>query len=273
MNAAAMNGRSHYDASATRPAENSRYAFLLRAVAINDTEPLPPMWRGPVNITPDMPTKTKAYWARWNPTLVAFDGSLRKRAIETLRLAGVPEINLDAPLSAGVEAAIIEITNGRRRELEDLNGRSVIDGLRRGTPFSGELFSRELCARVIVAAGRALGSPGHKATAKYLNDGARGYLTRDHVGRADARWNKMLERLLRATRHLHVYVGAPESVVVELLAADAVHIRALDIVYRDARAHPELRKHRGEDLAVVIHDKFDINEIIYRAAKIVQPNW
>src|SRR5437879_3159169 len=112
MNAAAMNGRSHYDASATRPAENSRYAFLLRAVAINDTEPLPPMWRRPVEVTQGMTSSERAYWARWNPTLAAFDGGLRKRAIETLRLAGVPEINLNAPLSAGVEAAVIEITNG-----------------------------------------------------------------------------------------------------------------------------------------------------------------
>jgi hypothetical protein len=232
--------------------------------AINDVEPKLPPWCGPVEITEDMRPVVKAYHARHNPTLAAIEDGLRKSAIESLRRAGVPEANLIAPLNSEVESLVQELVEGCRLALRHRKESVTDDILQRDAPFDGEHFNRELCARVIAATGRALGSPGHETTAKYLNDGlpyGKQGLTRHHVLRAGGRWNKMLERIIKMTGR-----SLPVSVLVELLVDDQVTVHALDIVYQYARARPEFRMHRGEDLARAIHNQFDLNERVHRAA-------
>jgi hypothetical protein len=262
-----MSGRRRYDVSAARPARESLLGFQLVGFAINDTEPKPEPWWGRIEITQGMPLAVKAYWERWNSALAVFEDGFRKRAIEALQLAGMPGAHLNAPLSSELEAVIRDITNGYRLELKQLGERSTADVLKRDTPFDDEgRFSRELCARVIVAAGRALGSPGHETTAKYLNGGlpsGKKGLTRDHVGRANKSHDRMLERLIRATWRSSL---ATPEMLAQLMFADRVTAHALDIVYRQARARPEFKMLRGEDLAWAVHTRFDLNERIHRAA-------
>ena len=262
-----MSDNRHRDCLVTRPAKESRYAFLLMSFAINDVEPTLPPWSGPVKITQDMEPVVKAYHERWNPILAVFEDGFRKQAIEGLRRAGVPETNLVAPLNSEAEAVIRDLTNGYRLELRYLSEKNASDVLQRNAPFDGERYARELCARVITATGYALGSPGHEMTAKYLNaglpSGERG-LTRHHVRRAGESCRKMWERLIRAIAGSSL--GLPVSAIVELMDADRVTVGALDLVYRQARTRSEFRMRRGEDLAWAIHNQFDLNERIHRAA-------
>ena len=261
-----MSDNRHYEALTAKPARESMYGFLLMGIAISDTELKPAPWWGQIKITQDTAPAEKAYCERWNPILAVFDNGFRKQAIEGLRLAGVPEARLFSPLSTEVEALIRDLTNGYRLELKYLQERCTNDILKRSLPFDGERFSRELCARVIVAAGHALGSPGHEATAKYLNGGlppGEKGLTRDHVGRATKSHDKMLERLIKATWRSPL--ATPASLA-QLTFADIELVHHLDTVYRHARARPEFKRLRGVDLALAIHAQFDLNQRLHRAA-------
>jgi hypothetical protein len=210
----------------------------------------------------------KAYHARHNPTLAAIEDGLRKSAIESLRCAGMPEANLTAPINLEVGTLVQELVEGCRLALRYRWESITDDILQRSAPLDGERYNRELCARVIAATGHALGSPGHETTAEYLNDGipsGKPGLKRHHVMRAVGRWNKMLERIIKLTGR-----SLPVSIIVELMWEDFVTVRALDIVYQQARARPEFRTHRGEDLAWAVHNQFDLNERIHRAADWVR---
>jgi hypothetical protein len=263
-----MTDQIHYDRLVVKPERESYYAFLLMGFAINDVEQKPPLWLSPVEITQDMAPVIKAYWARRNPILAAIQDGYRKHAIEALRLAKTPGAKLSGALSPEVEALVRDLTNGYRQELKCLEEGGTTDLLKRGAPIDGEgRYSRELCARVIVAAGRMLGSPGHDATAKYINGGlpsGKKGLTRDHVGRVAKSHDKMLERLIRATWRSPL--GSPPDLIVPLMLADLELVQCLAIVYRDARTRPEFKGLGGEDLAWAIHAKFDLNEMIHRAA-------
>jgi hypothetical protein len=263
-----MTDQSHYDRLVVKPERESYYAFLATGFAINDVEPKPPFWLGPVEITQDMAPVIKAYWARRNPILAAIQDGYRRHAIKALRLAKTPGARLSGALSPEVETLVRDLTNGYHLELKFLEERATIDILKRNTPIDDEgRFSRELCARVIVAAGRMLGSPGHDATAKYLNRGlpsGKKGLTRDHVGRGVKSHDKMLERLIRATWRSSL--KSPLDLIVPLMLADRELVQCLDIVYRDARTRPEFKGLGGEDLAWVIHAQRDLNEMIHRAA-------
>jgi hypothetical protein len=260
-----MRDNRHYDCLVTRPAKESMCGFLLMGVAINDVEPTVPPWLSPVKITQDMEPVVRAYHARHNPVRVALEDGLRKSAIESLRRA-VPEANLNGPLNPEAERLVQELVEGCRSALLCRDESVTDDILRRNAPFDGERFNRELCARVIVAAGHALGSPGHEATAKYLNDGlppGEKGLTRDHVGRASKSHDKMLERLIRAAWRSPLVTP---DLLARLMFADIELVRHLDTVYRHARVRPEFKTLRGVDLALAIHAQFDLNERIHRAA-------
>lgn len=265
-----MNDTRHYERLTAKPAWESRYSFILTGVAINDVEARPALWAGLLEETQDMPPAEKAYCKRWNPTLAAFEEAYRRRAIETLRLAGMPEAKLNSLFDSKMEALIEDLARGYRSELKCLEEAPSNDTLKRGAPFDGERYSRELCARVIQGTAYFLKSPGHETTAKYLNDGLplgkTGGLDRHHVRRAAESFNKMLERLIRATRN----ISLPMSVLAELLFEDCITIGALDVVYQQARMHPKLRMYRGEELALAIDDQFDLNERIHRAADFVR---
>lgn len=262
-----MSDTRHYEALTAKPTRESMYGFLLMGFAINDVEPKPPLWLGPVEKTQDMAPVVKAYYERWNPILAVFEDGFRKHAVEALRLAGMPEANLTAPLSSKVETLVRDITNSYRRELKCLEERSTTGVLKRDAPIDDEgRFCRELCARVIVAAGRALGSPGHEATAKYLNAGlppGKKGLTRDHVGRATKSHDRMVERLIRAT--WRSAFATPDSLAL-LMFADLELVRHLGAVYRHARVRPEFKTLRGVELAEAIHARFDLNEVVHRAS-------
>jgi hypothetical protein len=262
-----MSDNRHYERLAVRPEKESMYAFLLTSVAINDVEPKPALWRGLTAITQGMTPVVRAYYERYNLVTAAIEGEFRKQAIEALRF--VPEASWSDPLDPKVEAAVRGLMNGYRWELKCLEERSTADNLKRDTPFDDEgRFSRELCARVITATADALGSPGYEATAGYLNGGLpRGKeemgLDRHHVRRAYDGRNKMWERIIRATWRSPL--GSPVSSIVALTLADRATVSALDIVHREARARPEFRRYRGEDLAWAVHSQFDLNERIHRA--------
>jgi NADH:ubiquinone oxidoreductase subunit len=255
----------HYSCRITQPAKGSRYAFLLASFAINDTESKPPPWHGLMKITQDMPPAEQAYCKRWNQVLAIFESGFLKQATETVRRA-FPEAGLDAPFEPGVEALMQDLMNGYRIRLKVLHDTGTDDILKRGRPFDGERYARELCVRVIVATGHALYSPGHRVTAKYLNGGTgeRG-LTRDHVGRARKPYDKMLERLIKAIWRSGLWDSA---LFAEFLYEDVELVRRLDVLYRDARARPEFKNLRGAELAEAIHAQRDINEMIHRAASL-----
>jgi hypothetical protein len=254
-----MGDTRHYDCLVTKPARESRYAFVATSFAIADAEPSVPLWLGPIETTLDMSSKVRAFWERHNYWLLLIENEFRRSAIDRLRRAGFPEANLVAPLNSEVESLVMALVKGDRLSNCPRYQTELENTSRKSKSFDGQNVDRDLCARVIGAA--LISRPGgHEATAKYLNQGlpsgAQG-LTRHHVLRA-------FETLRRIWRRSSRNDG------LVYLAIDCDLLEALDIVYAQAREHPKFRKYRGDELAWAIHEAVDLNEPIHRALKFVQ---
>jgi hypothetical protein len=254
-----MGDARHYDCLVTKPAKESRYAFVATSFAISDAEPSAPLWLGPIETTLDMSPIVKAFWERHNYWISLIENDFRRSAIERLRRAGFPETNLVAPLNSEVESLVMELVKGDRLSKCSRYQTELENTSRQSKSFDGQKVDRDLCTRVIGAA--LISRPGgHEATARYLNQGlpsgAQG-LTRHHVLRA-------FETLRRKWRRSSRNDGLVD------LALDCDLLAALDIVYAQARQHRKFRRYRGNELAWAIHEAVDLNEPIHRALKFVQ---
>jgi hypothetical protein len=138
-------------------------------------------------------------------------------------------------------------------------GQTEPQPLGRQKAFDIENVDRELCLRVISTALTSQ-SGGNEAAARYLNEGlptGTPGLTRHHVLRAFDACRKAWRRSPCTDRWVYVFV-------------DHDRLCALNVVYKQSREAPELRKYRGEELAWRIHERFDLNEYVHRASLIAE---
>jgi hypothetical protein len=257
-----VNGAGRYGVFFTKPAVGSKYAFLLMGFKILDAEPTLPLWHPPVEITAGMPPTLQAYYRRWNPVFTKYDEALQSAALQLLADAGVPRRRLSAPVSKGVALAVAQLIGGERARLAfnamlDQKGADD-DGAQNTPPHAEGCFDRDLCTRVVVAARLFVGGRGFVRTAEFLNEGlpaGGGGLTRDHAARA---FKAEMNRQRRLNRR---------GVDLQFMNVDREKVASLDTVYREARKRSEFRHVKGEKLALEIHERFDLNEYVYRASQ------
>jgi hypothetical protein len=246
-------GSSHYDIFTTKPPSGSRYAFHVTAVEILEAEPSLPPWFDPVEVGEETPEREKAWFRRHNSTLSLFADMRSGLVLKKMQALGLSAKRLKEPREPSVQCVFENLIL-----LQRLAHREFFSRTPKTEPLNAR--RRRIGYEVISAAQLACGTDvSDTKLAEYLNAWLRNNdrgITRHHVRRA---LKKDQERCLRGLcRHGDEWLQITLQQVFQ-------RYQALEIVLREAITRTEFRDLRGAELALRIHEKYDLSERVWRA--------
>lgn len=254
-----MNDRCHYSNFLTRPAKGSRYEFFVCASSILQSELSPPAWYSKLEIDGPVSLSHAREVERYNRAVDRNNAIMERRASEQLAAAGISEErHCEPPVRALLHDLILLQKQSCFLAKDELMAPTL------PLPnFSEGVYPKAICQEVIFAADITMGHPGPKTLAIFFNEEKSNKtgngLDPDHISRA--------LKTIRAEFARKVARGPDilEGILGSLLTAMARDFQALVLMADKAKKNDDLRHLRGADLALAIHDRWNLCECLDRA--------
>ncbi|MEO9297160.1 hypothetical protein [Devosia alba] len=262
---------AHNDAPLKNPPPDSNYEFFWTAFGFNDLDfVLPGAW-APLDqetISALVDPEMRGMMSRVNRRLIENDWDARRRAVQSLREAGVPPERLESGADPKVMELVDRLVQGERCRVFEKYGGPVqaIDLLLReyGEQYlDNPRYRRTLAVRVVTAARFTIGPHSTTDICAFLNQG----LPRDedgdvrssvaHIDRHALRSvDRSFRRELKSFGHARIQQLSDD--VALLNAFDSLRLQAMT-----SKSYPHLRGLRGRRLAEAMHEIQDLREAVF----------